>query len=176
MEMRGAGAAVVVVVVAVVEVVAATAVVGKLEVVVNRGAGGTPPPPAKLPPPPPLDRAVVVVARVDVVVVGGGVPGVTSPLLTVLRSWLSVVATQISVDAHETLLSWLVVAALSAFHVEPPLPVPASDRVVPAPVAQHVNVLAQLTELTQPFVAGEGRTSHDVPRSGLVATALPPPL
>ncbi len=120
--------------------------------------------------------AVVVVAEVVVVVVGGGgVPGVTSPLSAVARSWLFVVAMQTSVDAHETSLSWFVVAPRSALHVEPPLPVPASDTVVPAPPAQQVNVLAQLMELTQPSVAGEDTSSHEVPKSWLVATALAPP-
>ena len=120
--------------------------------------------------------ATVVVVGATVVVVVEGVPGVTSPLSSVLNSWLLMVAMHTSVDAQETLLSWYVVLVPSC-HVEPPSPVPASiDSVVEKPpAAQHVKVLAQLIEL-KPSPAGAGTVAHVAPESVLVITAGPPEL
>jgi hypothetical protein len=132
--MRLAEATVVVVVACVVVVVGATVVVVVACVVV-------------------VVACVVVVVACVVVVVGAVVvvvvvPVVTSPLSSVVSSWLLMVAMHTSVDAQETLLSWYVELVPSC-HVEPPLPVPAStDSVVEKPpAAQHVKVLAQLIEL-----------------------------
>jgi hypothetical protein len=120
--------------------------------------------------------AVVVVVVGAVVVVVGGVAGVTSPLSSVVSSSLLVVAMHTSVDAQETLLSWFVVPPASVCHVDPPLPVPASDCVVASPPAQHVKALEQLIELTQPSPPdGRGTVPHVAPESVLVAATAPPP-
>jgi hypothetical protein len=120
---------------------------------------------------------VVVVGAVvgvgAVVVVVGGVPGVTSPLSFVLSSSLLLVAMQTSVDAHETELYWFVVPPVSACHVDPPFPVPASDNVVPNPPTQHVKAFAQLIELAPPVLKAEGTAAQVVPEFVLVARVRP---
>ncbi len=115
--------------------------------------------------------AVVVVVGAVVVVVAGGIPGTTPPLSSVLKSWLSAVAMHTSVDAQETKSSWFVVPPVSACQVEPPLPVPASDTVVPHPAVQHVKALVQLIELVPESLAGKGTVAHVAPESALVARA-----
>jgi hypothetical protein len=117
--------------------------------------------------------AVVVVVGAVVVVVVGGVPGVTSPLSWVTSSSLSLVAMQTSVDAQETELYWFVVPPVSACHVEPPLPVPASDNVVPNPPTQHVKAFAQLIELAPPVLKAEGTAAQVVPEFVVVARVRP---
>jgi hypothetical protein len=76
-----------------------------------------------------------------------------------------------SLEAQETKSSWFVVPPASACQVEPPLPVPASDTVVPQPAAQHVKALAQLIELVPKSLDGKGTVAHVAPESVLLARA-----
>jgi hypothetical protein len=119
--------------------------------------------------------AVVVVGEAVVVVVVGGLPGVTPPLSVVYRSSLFAVAMHTSVDAQDTLLSSFVVPPVSDCHVNPPLPLPSSDSVVPAPPAQQVRLLAQLTELSHPSLDGKLSGLQVIPEFVLVTATVPPP-